>query len=82
MNATSVGPSEFKHVIEVVGNAKQFFLAVVGGGNGMEQEVGFGSSPDDVAVAVGAVTENRACDVGAVAVVVFGVVSTRAQTVG
>ena len=48
----------------------------------MEQEVGFGSSPDDVAVAVCAVAENRACDVGAVAVVVFGVIATRAQTIG
>ena len=82
MDAASVGPSEFEHVIEVVGNTEQFLLTVVGGRNGMEQEVGFWSGADNVAVAVGAVTQNRACDVGAVAVVVFGIVATRAQTVG
>ena len=79
VDSTAVSPSEFEHVIEVVGDAEQFLLAVVRRRDGMHQQVGFRCSTDDVAVAVGTVAEHRTGDVRAVAVKVFCIVATRAE---
>ena len=82
MNSATVGPSEFKHVVEVVGDAQQFLVAVVCGGDGMHQQVGFRCSADDVAVAVGAVAEHGTGDVRPVAVQVLSVVAAGIQAEG
>ena len=80
MNSASVGPSEFEHVVQVVGDAEEFFLAVVGGGDGVHQEMRLGCGADDGTVAVGPIAQHRTRDVRAVAVEVFCVVPARAQT--
>ena len=79
MNAAAVGPSEFEQVVKVVGNAQQLLLAVVGGSDGMHQQVSLGRCANDGTVAVGSVAEHGPCHVGAVAVMVFRIVSARAQ---
>ena len=81
MDAAAVCPSKGEHVIEVVGDAQQFFFAVVRGGDSMENQVRFRGCADNVAVAVRSVTKDRTRHVGAVNVVVFGVIAARAQTV-
>ncbi len=80
MDSASIGPCQFEHVIEVVWNAEELFFAVVGGGDGVDQKMSLRCCTDDVAVAVGAVSEDGTSHVGAVAVVVFCVVAARAQT--
>ena len=82
MDAAAVGPSKGEQIIEVVGDPKEFFFAVVRGGDGMEKEVRFRGCADDVAVAVRSVPKNRTCHVRAVAVEVFGVIAARAQAEG
>ena len=78
MDPATVGPSQRKHVVKVVGNAEEFFLTVVRCGDGVHQKVGFGGSADDVTVAVRAVTQDGTGHVGAVAVQVFGIITAGA----
>ena len=82
MNSASVCPSELEHVVQVVGDAEEFFLAVVGGGDGVHQEMGFGCGTDDGTVAVGPVAQHRTRNVRAVAVEIFCIVPARAQAKG
>ena len=51
----------------------------MGGGDGVEEQVGFRGGPDDGAVAVGAVAQDWARDVGSVPMQVFSIVSTGAE---
>ena len=80
VNSAPIGPCQFEHVIQVVGDAKEFLLSVICGGNGVKQKMRFWSRTDDVAVAVGAVSKHRTGHVRAVAVVVFCIVAAGAQT--
>ncbi len=81
MDATAVRPGKGEHVVEVVGNADERLGTANGGGDGMEQEMRFGSRTDDVAVAVRPVAQHRTGDVGPVTVMVFGIVTARAEAV-
>ena len=54
-----VGPCEPKEVVQVVWDAEQFLLTVVRRCYGMEEEIRFGCSSDDVAVLVRAIAQDR-----------------------